>query len=95
MDGFRKCLEDEYDSIYVFNLRGGVRGKAKDAAQKEGQNVFDIMTGVAITILVKNPKHHQEKATIYYHDIGDYLKRSDRHNIISTIHSLYFESSVS
>lgn len=85
MDGFRKCLEDEYDSIYVFNLRGGVRGKAKDAAQKEGQNVFDIMTGVAITILVKNPKHHQEKATIYYHDIGDYLKRSDKLGILVSL----------
>lgn len=84
MDGFRKCLENEYDSIYVFNLRGAIRGKAKDALQKEGQNIFDIMTGVAITILVKNPKHHQEKATIYYHDIGDYLKRSDKLGILNS-----------
>ena len=56
MDGFRKCLEQEFDSIYIFNLRGGIRGKSKDEAKKEGQNIFDIMTGVAITVLVKNPK---------------------------------------
>lgn len=83
-DGFRKCLEDEYDSIYVFNLRGGIKGKSGDNAKREGQNVFDIMTGVAITILVKNPKHHQEKASIYYHDIGEYLKRSEKLGILNS-----------
>lgn len=82
MDGFRKCFEKEFSSIYVFNLRGSIRGKSKDAAQREGQNVFDIMTGVAITILVKNPKVKTDKATIYYHDIGDYLKRSEKLEIL-------------
>lgn len=84
MDGFRKCLEQEFNSIYVFNLRGAIRGKAKDAAQKEGQNVFDIMTGVAITILVKKPKQKTDKATIYYYDIGDYLKKSEKLEILKT-----------
>lgn len=83
MDGFRQCLEQEFSSIHIFNLRGAIRGKSKDAAQKEGQNVFDIMTGVAITILVKKPnKNPDEKATIYYHDIGDYLKRTDKLEIL-------------
>ena len=83
MDGFRKCLEQEFSSIYIFNLRGAIRGKFKDASAKEGQNVFDIMTGVAITILVKKPnKNPDEKATIYYHDIGDYLKRTDKLEIL-------------
>ena len=53
-DGVRKCLKDEFSSIYVFNLRGAIRGKSGDDAKKEGQNVFDIMTGVAITIFIKN-----------------------------------------
>ncbi len=83
MDGFRQCLEQEFSSINIFNLRGAIRGKSKDATQKEGQNVFDIMTGVAITILVKKPnKNPDEKATIYYHDIGDYLKRTDKLEIL-------------
>lgn len=88
MDGFRKCLEQEFSSIYIFNLRGAIRGKSKDAAQKEGQNVFDIMTGVAITILVKNPKQHTDKATIYYHDIGDYLKRSTKLELLNKYDSI-------
>lgn len=83
MDGFRKCLEQEFSSVYVFNLRGAIRGKSKDASAKEGQNVFDIMTGVAITILVKNPKVQTDKTNIYYYDIGDYLKRSEKLGLLS------------
>lgn len=83
MDGFRKCLEQEFSSIHIFNLRGAIRGRTKDASAKEGQNIFDIMTGVAITILVKKPnKSPDEKATIYYHDIGDYLKRTEKLEIL-------------
>ena len=54
-DGFRKSLEREFDKIYVFNLRGAIRGRDREAAKKEGPNVFNIMTGVAITMLVKHP----------------------------------------
>ena len=69
-DGFRKAIEKEFTSIYVFNLRGSVRGRSGTAAKKEGQNVFDIMTGVAITLLVKNPNVKTEKANIYYSAIA-------------------------
>lgn len=88
MDSFRKCLEQEFSSIYVFNLRGAIRGRKGDLAQKEGQNVFDIMTGVAITILVKNPKQKTDKAIIYYHDIGDYLKRSEKLELLKKYESI-------
>ena len=47
-DGFRKSLQNEFTSIYVINLRGAIRGKNGDLAKKEGQNIFDIMTGVAV-----------------------------------------------
>lgn len=77
MNGFRKYLENEFSSIYCINLRGGVRGKSGEAAKKEGQNIFDIMTGVAITILVKNPQF-KGKAKIKYHDIGEYLNRKEK-----------------
>lgn len=77
-DGFRNCLENEFSSIYVFNLRGAIRGKKGEAAKKEGKGVFNIMTGVAITILVKNPRAKNNKAEIFYHDIGDYLTREQK-----------------
>jgi predicted helicase len=77
-DGFRKSLEKEFTAIYVFNLRGSIRGRSGISAKKEGQNVFDIMTGVAITLLVKNPDVKTEKATIHYQDIGDFLNRKEK-----------------
>ena len=85
LDGMRKCLEKEFSSIYIFNLRGAVRGRVGDTAKKEGQNIFDILTGVAITILVKKPKASDEAARICYHDIGDYLSRKEKLNIIRNL----------
>ncbi len=76
-EGFRKCLETEFSKIYVFDLRGAIRGKSGEAAKREGQNVFDIMTGVAITILVKE-KGYTGKAKVMYKPIDDYLKRDDK-----------------
>lgn len=87
-DGFRKSIEKEFTSIYVFNLRGAIRGKTGDAAKKEGQNVFNIMTGVAITILVKNPISTTQKAPIYYGDIGEYLSRKDKLSYLKDLKSI-------
>lgn len=36
-DGMRKCLAKEFNSIYVFHLKGGIRGKVGDSAKKEGK----------------------------------------------------------
>lgn len=84
MDGFRKSLEREFSSIYVFNLRGNARTQG-EIRKKEAGNVFDSgsRTPVAITILVRKPLLSGEvetdrKATIYYHDIGDYLTREKK-----------------
>lgn len=92
MNGFRGTIEKEFSSIYVFNLRGGIKGLSGELAKKEGQNVFDIMTGVSITVLVKNPKSNNTKAQIYYHDIGDYLNRKEKIKIITDFVSMQSES---
>ena len=81
-EGFRKCLSDDFDAIYVLNLRGAIRGKNGELAKREGQNVFDIMTGVAITFLLKNT--NCKRKGIYYHDIGTYLTRQEKKNILKT-----------
>lgn len=83
MDGFRKCLEDEFSAIYVFNLRGNCRTSG-ELRRKEAGNVFGLgsRTPIAITILVKNPAH-RGKAFINYHDIGDYLSREEKLSIIA------------
>jgi len=56
-DGFRKCLENEFSSIYVFNLRGNQRTSG-ELSRKEGGKIFGSgsRTPIAITILVKKGK---------------------------------------
>ena len=87
--GMRKCLQDEYTSIYVFNLRGNQRTSG-ETSRKEGGKIFGSgsRTPIAITLLVKNPAKKQEKATIYYHDIGDYLTREQKLEIVKKFHSV-------
>ena len=89
-DGFRKCLEKEFSSIYVFNLRGNCRTSG-ELRRKEAGNIFGLgsRTPIAITILVKNPKVQRDKAEIRYHDIGDYLTREQKLEIIKESESIF------
>ena len=88
-DGMRKCLQDEFTSIYVFNLRGNQRTSG-ELSRKEGGKIFGSgsRTPISITLLVKNPAKKQEKAKIYYHDIGDYLTREQKLDIIKDFRSI-------
>lgn len=83
MDGFRKTLQEEFSDVYVFNLRGNQRTSG-ELSRKEGGKVFGSgsRTPVAITLLVKR-KAHTGKATVRYHDIGDYLTREQKLDIIT------------
>ena len=77
-DGLRKCLAEEFSSIYVFHLRGNARTSGEQR-RKEKDNVFGqgTRTPIAISILVKNP-NAKEHGKIYFHDIGDYLTREQK-----------------
>jgi predicted helicase len=93
MDGFRKCLEKEFSSIYVINLRGNGRTSGERCRQ-EGEPLFAAhggkggsLTPIAITFLVKKPSVKKEKSVIYYHDIGMYLKRNQKLEIIKKFSS--------
>ncbi|NCB44520.1 MAG: helicase, partial [Clostridia bacterium] len=85
--GFRKCLEAEFSSIYVFNLRGNARTSGEQR-QKEKGNVFGSgsRTPIAITLLVKNPER-KGKAEIHYRDIGDYLSQKEKLDIVKKFRS--------
>ncbi len=78
MDGLRKCLTDEFTSVYCFNLRGNQRTSGETSRQ-EGGKIFGSgsRAPIAITLLIKNPEkagQHQ----LFYHDIGDYLSREEK-----------------
>jgi predicted helicase len=90
MDGLRKCLAEEFSNIHVLNLRGDIRKNmlSKGRAQ-EGQNIFGSgsMTGIAVTLFVKNP-NAQQHGQIYYHNLGDNLSREAKLEKISGFASI-------
>lgn len=81
-DGLRRCLVDEFTSIYCFNLRGDARGSGEQRRKEKG-NVFGegTRTTIAIIFLIKNPNKKTENKVLYY-DIGDYLSRDEKLSII-------------
>jgi len=85
-DGMRKTIEKEFTSVHVFNLRGNQRTSGEQS-RREGGKIFGSgsRTPIAITLLVKNPNKQKEKADIYYQDIGDYLKREQKLQIVKIL----------
>ncbi|MCK8668219.1 DEAD/DEAH box helicase family protein [Pseudomonas azerbaijanoccidens] len=77
-DGMRKCLADEFSSLYVFHLRGNQRTSG-ETSRKEGGKVFGSgsRAPIAISLLVKNP-NASAHGQIYFNDIGDYLSREQK-----------------
>jgi predicted helicase len=87
-DGLRKCLAEEFTSIYVFHLRGNQRTSG-ELSRKEGGKIFGSgsRAPIAISLLVKNPGA-TENGRIYFHDIGDYLSREDKLEKVSAFASI-------
>lgn len=81
-DGIRKCLHKEFNYIYIYNLKGNQRLVGKER-QKGGEPVFGAngfgsgsKNPIAISILIKKANSNEHK--IFYKDIGDYLKRTQK-----------------
>ena len=76
------------NKIYIFNLRGNQRTSG-ELSRKEGGKIFGSgsRAPIAITVLVKNSKL-KKKGEIYYHDIGDYLDRKQKLNIVRNFKSI-------
>lgn len=81
-DGFRKCLEQEFDEIIIVDTRGNARTSGELRRQERG-NVFSdqIRVGVAVYFLVKNSKN-KNKCNIQHYRVDDYLSSKDKLDII-------------
>ena len=77
-DGMRKCLAEEFNSIYVYHLKGNQRTSGERSRQ-EGGKIFGegSRAPVAIVFLVKNPVS-SDRGKIYFHAVGDYLTREEK-----------------
>ena len=85
--GMRSCLEEEFNEIWCFDLRGNQRTKG-ETSKREGGKIFGVgsRASVVITILVKNPQ--KKKCVIHYKDIGDYLHREEKLKILKEASSI-------
>lgn len=79
-DGMRKSLVEEFSNLHIVHLRGDIRKNILSRGRAgEGENVFGSgsMTGIAISIFVKNPSA-AEHGRIYFHDIGNDLSAKQK-----------------
>ncbi|UNE54984.1 DEAD/DEAH box helicase [Bartonella machadoae] len=88
MTGLRKCLVEEFSSLYIFHLRGNARTSGEQR-KKESGGIFGegSRAPIAISILVKNP-NAQQRGKIYFYDIGDYLTREKKLKTIKEFGSI-------
>ncbi|HHR7294035.1 type ISP restriction/modification enzyme [Staphylococcus saprophyticus] len=77
MDGMRKSLLKEFSDIYILNLKGAIRNKTKQQRSFEGENIFDIMTGVTIVLLIKDESQKGE-GILHYLDIGNNMSKNEK-----------------
>lgn len=79
-DGLRKSLYEEFNHLYIINLRGDQRTQG-ETSRREGGKIFGSgsRTPIAISILVKDGSDNHE---IHYYDIGSYLSREEKLSIL-------------
>lgn len=72
-DGFRKVVADEFNYIYIIDLKGNARTSG-ERRQREGGNIFSnqIRVGVAVYFLIR--KEGEQGCQIFYTTIDDYIK---------------------
>lgn len=77
-NGMRKCMAEEFSSIYIWHLKGNQR-TVGEQSRKEGGKVFGqgSRAPVAVVILVKNPEH-KGKCKIHFAAVDDYLTREEK-----------------
>ncbi len=81
-DGFRKIVEQEFNEIYIVDLKGDAR-KSGDLWHREGGKIFGQKSrvGIAIYFLVKN--ENQTGCKIYYTAVDDYLSSKEKINYLN------------
>lgn len=86
-DGFRKCVAQEFAHLYVLNLRGN-QYTSGEVSRKEGGKIFDSGSRVTIAIIFFVKDESVNNNTIHYYDIGDYLKREAKLNLLANFENL-------
>ena len=84
--GMRWQLLNTYDKIFTIDLHGNAKKKETAPDGSKDENVFDIMQGVSINVLVKTGKKKAgELGKVYHFDL--YGRRDDKYQFLKD-HSL-------
>lgn len=75
-DGFRKCVQMDFDYAYIIDTKSDVRANPKISGT--GHNVFGIQTGVAILFLVKKAKRENKVCDIQYIALDDFWRKEQK-----------------
>ncbi|QTO98973.1 DEAD/DEAH box helicase [Helicobacter pylori] len=86
-DGFRKCVAKEFAHFYVLNLRGNARTSGEER-RKQGDGIFDSGSRATVAIIFFVKDTSVKNNTIHYYDIGDYLKREAKLNLLAGFENL-------
>ncbi len=86
-DGFRKCVAQEFSRLYVLNLRGNQRTSG-EVSKKEGGKIFDSGSRATIAIVFFVKDSSVTNNTIHYYEVGDYLKREAKLNLLAGFENL-------
>ncbi len=86
-DGFRKCVAQEFAHLYVLNLRGNARTSGEER-KKQGDGIFDSGSRATVAIVFFVKDSSVTNNTIHYYEVGDYLKREAKLNLLASFENL-------
>ncbi len=86
-DRFRKCVIKEFSHLYVLNLRGNARTSGENR-KKEGDGIFDSGSRATIAIIFFVKDKSVPNNTIFYYEVGDYLKREAKLHLLAGFENL-------
>lgn len=87
-DGVCLSLQEEFSHILIYDLKGN-RRTSGERSRREGGKIFGSgsRTGVAITVLIKDPSH-SGTAEVFYTEAEDYATRQEKLDQISAYESI-------
>jgi predicted helicase len=82
-DGFRKVVAQEFNEIWVVDLKGNARTSG-ERRRREGGNIFDdqIRVGVAVYFLVR--RKAAKGCRIFYEVVRDYAKSDEKRDFLTS-----------
>ena len=75
LDGFRKCVQDEFAYAYIIDTHSDVRANPKIAGTTH--NVFGIQTGVAVMFLVRK-EQKSGPCKIFYAELDEDWRKEEK-----------------